>query len=447
MTPSQQKLFKYVTDFDYSNTPMRVFCHGIAGCGKTFMIRLLTEYFQHRFGGSTYTPIVKLGSVTGTASQHINGQTLHSLLKLRVKVRKGSSRGILNGPGLTKLQTQWKHVKFLIIDEISMVSSFMLKQINNRLMAIKETDNYFGNIHILLFGDPFQIKPVMGSFFFQNTELWPLFTVFELVENMRQNADQEYAQMLNRIRVGKANNDDILALYTRLLPEIPPDFEDAIRLYPDKQMAAEYNAQQQAKLQTCHYAISASHYYTGISRTHATTVLPEHIPDDENRAGGILQHLTVSVGTRVLLVHNINVRQKLCNGALGTVTYIQTDPTTNFVTEIFVLFDNPLIGQQTSGQRAAIPICKIDKEYMIDGKSVVRRNFPLMPAWALTLHRAQGATYQQSVIYLGREVFEPQMAYVALSRVQSLDGLILTALDPSILRPFPIVLQHFCQKH
>ena len=445
MTPSQRAVFNHVATYNYTGPrPLRLYCTGVGGTGKTFLIRLLTKYLNVRFGKNEASGIVKLAALTGTASQQINGQTLHSLLSLRLSNSRGSSHGLLNGASLNKLRLQWKHVKFLIIDEISLVSSQTLTDVNNRLIDIMPQNDYFGGINILIFGDPFQIKPVMGKFFFENEILWPLFTQFELKENVRQKNDTAYAQLLNRVRVGRPTEQDIVNLCSRLRPHPPPDFAHAIYLFPDNDLVNEHNAHEQKKLTSPIHIINANHYYTGITKSHGKRVEPHHIPEKDKEAGGLLATLHVSVGTRVLLNHNLDVKHNLCNGAMGTVTFIEIDSVSREPVQIHVKFDNPNIGQMLpSGTRMSVPIARLNTEYMIDGTSVVRRMFPLQPAWAITFHRAQGATYQRAVIYLGPQVFQAQMAYVALSRVQSLNGLILTELDLSVLKPFPIVADLF----
>jgi len=151
-----------------------------------------------------------------------------TLLQLPTQDKSNASYHPLSPRSLKILQETFKYVQYLIIDEISFVSYNTLEHIHLRLNEIKglylDTEAYYGNINILVFGDLYQLRPVYGSAIFSDKittdtlHLWKDFlTMIELTENKRQCTDTQYAELLNRIRVGEDTSDDLETLQTRLL--------------------------------------------------------------------------------------------------------------------------------------------------------------------------------------------------------------------------------------
>jgi len=171
---------------------------------------------------------------------------------------------------------------------------------------------------------------------------------------------------------------------------------------------------------------------------------PNLIPEDDREAGGLPRILKVSKGTRIMLIRNINTPEGLVNGAMGYVEYVEIDEHDN-VMKIYVLFDDQEVGKhfQVSSKQNSIPIEPISQEYHYNGRMIIREQFPLMPCWACTIHKVQGATLDKAAISLGREVFERGMAYVALSRVKCLSGLYLLKFDASKICPSQKALNEY----
>lgn len=153
-----------------------------------------------------------------------------------------------------------------------------------------------------------------------------------------------------------------------------------------------------------------------------------------------------------MLLRNIYTKQGLVNGALGRVEHIQFSNISDskgmkYPAKIYILFDNSSIGciLQDPMYHNAIPIEQCDQEYFYKGRSVIRRQFPLTLAWAISIHKSQGATLNSIYCDIGTNIFEHGMAYVALSRVKTLDGLHLYAFSPNKVTANPKVLEFYSQ--
>ena len=153
---------------------------------------------------------------TGVAAHNVNGQTLHSTFCLPVQKSKAEYQE-LSSSTLKRLRDKKRDILVLVIDEISMVSSEVFLAIHRRLCAIKNNDNPFGNMNIILVGDFVQLRPLHGSYAFSLEDLWNLFTPFFLRENVRQANDLTYVNLLNRAPVGALNAADIQILQELLL--------------------------------------------------------------------------------------------------------------------------------------------------------------------------------------------------------------------------------------
>lgn len=139
---------------------------------------------------------------------------------LKIPVCKYLQYNCLSGYSLKQLRKKFHNVHTVIIDEISMVSSSMLTFISRRLSEIKDNNLPFGGFNILPVGDFFQLRPVRGTYAFENVLLWHLFEPFLLSENMRQNGNCTYFSLLNRVRIGLPSKQDMECLKSRLCIEM-----------------------------------------------------------------------------------------------------------------------------------------------------------------------------------------------------------------------------------
>ena len=423
-----------------NDSKLHLFITGGAGVGKSFLLKLIVGYLQlYTWTLSGCSP-VKTCAPTGTAARHVSGQTIHSLLN--IPVDKYLNYASLTAFQLSRLRQSFSGVHTLVIDEISMVSDRMLTIISRRLSEIAGNDQPFGGYNMILFGDFFQIKPVLGKFAFQNRVLWELFYPLFLRENVRRHSDQSYIQLLNRARVGMLTTDDIKLLKTRLvLPETTYS-KPGLCIYPTRSSVYTHNALCQQEICSEKIVIQAEHFFSSSDAQAGLPYPSEFIPDDDRIAGNIPCSLELSVGSRVMLLRNIEVTSGLVNGALGFVNTIQRD-TNGIAQEIIVSFDNDYNSLSTTARNLTVSITKIEHKFVYAGRSIVRRNFPLSLSWACTIHKVQGITTDHCSVDLGSSVFQAGMAYVALSRVTNIDGLNLIRFDPNIVVADDSVLEEY----
>ena len=211
-------------------SPPLVIVHGGAGSGKSRLINsmhnLITDTLRQP-GDDPNCPYVVLTSFTGAASANINGQTLHSLFSFKF----GTT--FLSMPEKTRADKRllFRNLKFVFLDEISMVSADMFYNLDLRLREITMVDTLFGGVSVFVFGDLYQLQPVKARYVFEEPtnkehalahtlrDLWKLFTVVNLEENHRQGEDKVYGDLLNRVRTGHQTEEDIALLQTRVCPK------------------------------------------------------------------------------------------------------------------------------------------------------------------------------------------------------------------------------------
>ncbi|XP_047025515.1 uncharacterized protein LOC124634135 [Helicoverpa zea] len=166
----QKDLFQKVSaavesDLQGHESQLLLFITGGAGSGKSFVLKLLVEHIKRCYAPTVdillKAKFVELGSLTGVAARQIFGKTLHSIFSLPIEKGNTMTYKKMTGQKLENERRKWRHINWLIIDEISMVSYENLRIIHLRLQEYKNNDNLFGGVHILLFGDILQLPPSM----------------------------------------------------------------------------------------------------------------------------------------------------------------------------------------------------------------------------------------------------------------------------------------------
>ena len=445
-----------------------LFVTGGAGTGKSHVIKAIKEHLERSVSGGPNKHACMLMAPTGVAAFNIGGLTIHRALQLQVEHGRLARQISLGALALHDLRDLWKGVHTIIIDEVSMVSYQILKSIHSRLCEIYANDEIFGGLNVIAVGDFYQLSPVNGSFIFSDqrssgrlaSHLWrDFFTMVELKVNMRQQNDTSFSQMLNRIRKGEQTHEDVKAIQGRLVSNGDIDlsaapFDTALRLYPRTASVDEYNESQIASLAqtTKLYTFEAEHailqsrgqFYANVQYND----VPERlIPQDDKECAALPRRLKLAVGARVMLHRNINCGDGLVNGARGQIVGFkwpgnasdQSKPG-ELPVEVYVRFLDPNVGRisrvpVSSGEQDVVPICPISARfYGKEGTLLQRTQIPLILCWAATVHKVQGLSLDAAVIDLGVNVFEPGMAYVALSRVRTLGGLALLNFEPTKVR-------------
>ena len=432
---------------------LRVFITGGAGVGKSVIIRTLYQAL-HRLlcsdsGQNPKDIRILLCAYTGLAAYNIQGSTLHSAFC--IEPNKKLTYKQLSDDKRNTLQTKYKKLAVLIVDEVSMVGNEMLIFLYQRLQEVKCNQEPFGGVHIILVGDLFQLRPVGDGWIFSNVtsnyaslapNLWQShFTMFELTEIMRQKDDSQFAELLNRIREGKHTSDDINLLQSRSISFDSPGYQqlkNELHLFP------------------CNAEVDAHNrnVYNGMTSIKseikcADTVLGEDSLDVKNKiknqlqgtkmsdTGNLCENLRVAVGLCYDTTYNISVSDGICNGTpcvLKKIHYMEQNQA--IPSCLWVEFPDKSIGNQTRKDNSYYyyrypeipkdwtPIWAVQRTFMYRRKAVVRKQFPLKASSGKTIHKAQGQTKSCVVVdmTLGSR---PHQHYVAFSRVTSLRGLYL----------------------
>ena len=201
---------------------------GGAGSGKSTVINVLKQWLHiilKQEGDNPDNPYVIVLAPTGTAAVNVRGQTLHSALGFNF----GNKHYSLSDKKRDETRSLLKNLRVIIIDEMSMIRSDLLYQLDLCLREITQKENrLFGGISIYFMGDIMQLKPCQGAFIFDEPlnndyllpylckSTWDSLDVIILEENHRQGEDHEYAKILNRLRIGKQSTDDIDSLRSRI---------------------------------------------------------------------------------------------------------------------------------------------------------------------------------------------------------------------------------------
>lgn len=336
-----------------------------------------------------------------------------------------------------EMQTEWANVKYLIVDEISMVSQVLLGSIDERLSQIfpLSRQSVFGGLSVLMFGDFAQLSPVAGKSLFSSstgTEAlairgrWAYCHVnaaFFLDTVVRQEGDTVFKDLLLRVRNGDATKDDWKTLSTRTdVPRICSEerFRNAIRLYPMLRSVFVHNLEGLRKMNVPCAVFEAVHPPGRENKTHRSAAA------DKDEAGGLEARLALCVGAKVMLVSNLWVNKGLVNGSVGVVRGIVYAPGTRPPQLPRVVFAHFPCYTGPCYQGDAIPILPVTTHWQHKSKQhCARTQFPLSLCWATTIHKSQGLTLNEEVAHLGTKEMCYGMTYVVLSRVRAMSDLCL----------------------
>jgi len=407
LAPEQQAVFDAI-----ETTMENLFVTGRAGTGKSTLLNYLAD--------NTSKQLV-ICAPTGVAALNVGGQTIHSLFRLPIGVI--ADQDIPQSAELRKLLST---IDTLVIDEVSMVNADLLDAVDRSLrQARQRRSEPFGGVQVVLFGDPYQLAPVPGegderayfgdhyrSMWFFDAKVWDEadLTIYELTTIHRQH-EGEFKYMLNAVRHGGVTAE--IAARLNEVGARPAPTDGAITLATTNGTVTRINATELARLPG-----------------RVLTAKAEVSGDFGGRAFPADEALELKLGARVMFLRNDvgGDIPRWVNGSVGTVTKIDTT--------VWVDIDGdrhevrPAIWEKF--RYSYSPLTKALK------KDVVAEftQFPLRLAWAVTIHKSQGKTYDRAIVDLGQRSFAPGQTYVALSRISALDGLFMTRP----LRPSDIIV-------
>ena len=398
----------------YIEEGKNLFVTGKAGTGKTMLLQKIVELY------SAKRMLVVLAP-TGVAAEHSNGVTMHSFLKLPLTPylprHRYSSLYSLDDYAIEVV----KKLDVMIIDEISMVRCDMLDAADMILRHYRKSRKPFGGIQLIMFGDLYQLMPVTknedwdvlkthyrSSYFFCSEVLQKMEYYVLSLEKVRRQNDKSFINLLNNIRLGKVKAKDIDFLNTRYEPDFQAKKDDQVVMLKVKNNQTDnYNEEQLSKLK-------------GVEKTFwaiEDNWSPEKYPTSFK--------LVLKKGARVMFVKNDTKDRRYINGTMGYVvgfseSYIKVKRDDS---------DSIIFVERQTWDRLSY---KINKKTKTIETEVVGsfKQYPLKLAWAVTIHKSQGLTFDDVAIDAAKS-FTFGQVYVALSRCRTMEGMHLISKIPS----------------
>jgi RecA/RadA recombinase len=378
------------------NTNSAVYITGKAGTGKTTFLKHIVENLQKQ---------CVVTAPTGVAAINAGGVTLHSLFNIPFGPINPNKK-ITSGMNQEKAELL-KSLEVLIIDEVSMVRPDVIDFVSQRLQTCRENQLPFGGVQVIMFGDLFQLPPVVkedereillqfydGLYFFNSKALIEnSFSIVELSHIFRQ-SDQRFIDLLNNVREYKMTEDDLEELEILRNKKTSSDFDSKyIHICTHKKDVQNIN---ETKL-----GVPTHTFYAEVDGNFEINSAPCD------------RKLMLRTEARVMTLVN-DRRQQYCNGSLGNVKEIT---------------DKSIVIRLDSGSTVNIGRCKwVTYEYKMENGKITAKEkgscvqFPITLAWAITIHKSQGLTFDQVVIHT-QGTFCPGQIYVALSRCRTLEGI------------------------
>lgn len=419
---SENKLIEMAAKY-INSTNRNIFLTGKAGTGKTTFLRDINR--------KTHKNTI-VAAPTGIAAINAGGVTLHSLFQLpfgtfipgtnishtATNFELNSKNTLIKNLKLNKAKRQLiQSIELLIIDEVSMLRADILDAIDTVLKYIKRNKLPFGGIQILFIGDLLQLPPVVKQdewnilqnyyknlYFFNAISLKDEKPIHIELEKVYRQADQDFIEILNNLRNNKLTNKDIETLNKHYKPN-PSLNGEAIFITTHNRKADNINHNELKKLE-------------GDSRTYHATIQK----DFNESQYPIEPSITLKKGAKVMFIKNdYSGEQRYFNGKIGKITELDEDgPVVSFSDGT-----DPFIVENYTWENKRFKLNKETNEIETTIKGTFT-HLPLKLAWAVTVHKSQGLTFDEAIIDIS-DAFAPGQIYVALSRLRSLRGLTLNS--------------------
>lgn len=398
-----------VARFIVEKTDMSLFLTGKAGTGKTTFLRDVVRHTKKK--------CIVLAP-TGIAAVNAGAMTIHSFFQFGLGP---FVKGVIEPKSDFRIQKSKleliRNLQLLIIDEVSMVRADLMDHIDVELRRVRRNSKPFGGVQLLMIGDLQQLPPIAHGgedellrqyyktlYFFSSAALKSMkYSCIELKTVYRQ-TDGHFINILNHARECTLTNQDITDLNTRYIPDFSPKPEDGyIRLMTHNRQVDYINATEMAKLDSHPFTFEAA----------VTGTFPEESYPTANS-------LTLKKGAQVMFIKN-DPERRFINGTLGEVRSIDKNSIAVRLAESGKTIEvEPMEWQNIRYQFD-------DETKEISSKQIGRfKQYPLKAAWAITVHKSQGLTFDKAIIDV-HAAFSPGQAYVALSRCRTLEGLVLSS--------------------
>ncbi len=405
-----------------NSTQQHIFLTGKAGTGKTTFLRNLAANTHKRYA---------IVAPTGIAALNAGGVTIHSqfLLPLGTFLPIDQQPDQLTKtvhPFFTRKSLSYRHpmssekkkvareIDLLIIDEVSMLRADVLDAIDYRLRSARSNfQQPFGGVQLLFIGDLFQLPPVVkdqekyllnhyytSAFFFNALVLQQVQLVHIELQKIFRQKDDVFVQLLNHVRTNQITSSDVQELNKHYQQK--PDVGQAITLTTHNRQADEINQKALDELSSDYF-----HYEASVSDEFPESMYPVDLD------------LSLKVGARIMFTKNDTKTNRYYNGKMATVLKLTKSSITVAIDEDSEPYDL----ERFTWENKKYEVSKDSKELEEEVIGSFRQ-YPIKLAWAITIHKSQGLTFDKACIDVAR-AFAAGQVYVALSRLRSLDGLIL----------------------
>ena len=389
-----------------------IFITGPGGTGKTYAIK---QIYEHAISNNKRICVTAL---TGVASVLLdcNATTIHSWSGIGISNK--TEKQIINKINKSKFyKHNWENTEILIIDEISMMSCKLFELLNHIGQVIKNNKKPFGGIQLIFSGDFFQLPPVKETYFCFESELFndTFDKIITLTKVFRQN-DDIYKKLLLNMRKGLISKKSIELLNSKIVDEnFDQKTTNITRLVPTKSKAFEINNYFINNIKDKKYIYKRTYKENSQNLNKIEKIKLDLMSETEKESEYNYikestlteENLILKKGAYVMCISNLDLTLGIANGTTGIVV--------DFTPE-------------------KLPIVQFDKHKIVIGKKEWKSDnvpgisvfqIPLILAWGITIHKAQGLTLDKAIIDIGKDLFEAGQMYVALSRIKSLEGVYL----------------------
>ena len=464
----------------------QVYLAGEAGTGKSYVIKTFVpavKYLSAKSGQDLDKPSVLVLAPSATAAFLVDGKTIESGLGFMMSKHRGYPQG--NPDKVSKMAFEYEDVVWIICEEISMVGSNKHLVMNYKLQEMAQgpqKNEFMGGKHILAVGDFRQLPPVKDIYIFENARidgrpsiapnLWrERYEIYYLTQKMRCPDDLAFAQLCDRVGKNQINEQDVTFFNSRCISEeIPEELDNENFRSGEVTIIVTTNVDKDrinlSKLRTLLPALKEYVSLSDDKITNSKYNIP--LPDcvSFTRKGQMMKNLVMRVGAPVAITTNHTVKRYkedgLTNGAYGYIDFIQhSDDDEDMVEIIWVRFRDERVGKrhykaETRRLRPrkyghliheeSLPILPARKQFEArQGNDIyMRKQFPLTLAYAITAHKAQGATLKKVIIdFRGSDSrgakIDNSSFYTAITRVTNGNNLFLRSFEKRFIRNDPRV--------